>query len=280
MLKDYNFNVVKAGSGGSKKAHKDVHFDAKVVDFNVDVECNVSVTNGDAAACTEGANKLSGSCNGERECDDKKSGGSGLDRNPGFHAIRICEKLKLTEDSEYRSSVEESDSMRVWKGLKQHNYMSCSREIMPVQLLKRCGRKKGRSNDDVMKKKTEVVKREQVDRFTFLAPPCGLLNGLSPGIINRVRNSKQVFSIIAALVRPERSDYQLSKMLPESNMESERERLAVQKISSPVKAVSEDRSCLSTEEPGNSSSVSSLPVEGSFSMFLKSYHIISVLFDL
>ena len=45
-------------------------------------------------------------------------------------------------------------------------------------------------NSDVIKKKMELAKREQVDRFTKIATPSGLLNGLNPGIINYVRNKK------------------------------------------------------------------------------------------
>ena len=41
-------------------------------------------------------------------------------------------------------------------------------------------------NSDVIKKKMELVKREQVDRFTKIATP----SGLNPGIINYVRNKK------------------------------------------------------------------------------------------
>ncbi|CAA2982438.1 uncharacterized protein LOC111379221 [Olea europaea subsp. europaea] len=50
----------------------------------------------------------------------------------------------------------------------------------------------------------------RIDRFAKFATPSGLLNGLNPGIINHVRNSKQVHSIIEALVRSERSENRYS----------------------------------------------------------------------
>ncbi|VFQ77505.1 unnamed protein product [Cuscuta campestris] len=57
-----------------------------------------------------------------------------------------------------------------------------------------------------MKKKIELAMREQADRFAKIAAPTGLLTGLNPGIINHVRNTKQVHSIIEALVKSEKYD--------------------------------------------------------------------------
>lgn len=53
-------------------------------------------------------------------------------------------------------------------------------------------------------RKRRNLQREKVDRLTTIAAPSGLLNGLNPGIINHVRNKKQVHSIIEALVRSEK----------------------------------------------------------------------------
>ncbi|XVE91004.1 hypothetical protein DITRI_Ditri20bG0121000 [Diplodiscus trichospermus] len=109
--------------------------------------------------------------------------------------------LKPKNVSECGSSIgpmEQKDSLRVWKEMKQNGFLSSSHEVP-----KQRGRK---SKNDVLKKKMELAKKEQVDKFTKIAAPSGLLNGLNPGIINHVRNRKQVHSIIEALVKSEKLD--------------------------------------------------------------------------
>lgn len=119
-----------------------------------------------------------------------------------FHPFKNYEHLKLKDDFECASSVgplEEKDSMKVWKAMKQNGFLSSSHGGVPVP------KPRGRKNkSDGIKRKMELAKKEQVDRFAKIAAPTGLLNGLNPGIINHVRNSKQVHSIIEALVRSER----------------------------------------------------------------------------
>ncbi|KAG8390177.1 hypothetical protein BUALT_Bualt01G0056300 [Buddleja alternifolia] len=121
-----------------------------------------------------------------------------------FRPNKNYEYLKSKDDSDCGSSVnDEKDLMRVWKSLKQNNYLSTHCGAVPMP--KTRSRKK--NNNDVMKKKKmELARKEQVDRFAKVAAPSGLLNGLNPGIINHVRNSKQVHSIIEALVKSERSE--------------------------------------------------------------------------
>ncbi|XP_061945540.1 uncharacterized protein LOC133669429 [Populus nigra] len=118
--------------------------------------------------------------------------------------------------------VQEKDPLRMWKEVKQNGFLSSSHGGISIQsgfmssshggipMPKQCGRK---PEDDVHKKKMELAKREQVDRLAKreqvdrlakIAAPSGLLNGLNPGIINHVRNKKQVHSIIEALVRSEK----------------------------------------------------------------------------
>lgn len=122
------------------------------------------------------------------------------------------EHLKYKYDSDCGSSIDpfEKDPMRVWKGLKQNNFMS-TRSVVPMAIPKARGRKK--SSQDVMKKKMELAKKEQADKFARVAAPSGLLNELNPGIINHVRNSKQVHSIIEALVRSERMENLASRSM-------------------------------------------------------------------
>ncbi|EOY20117.1 hypothetical protein QQP08_004474 [Theobroma cacao] len=170
--------------------------------------------------CEEKFDKL---CSQESNCATSK--GIGLDLNAEDVSSSInCESvphkhvnnLKPKDVSECGSSigpVEEKDSLRVWKEMKQNGFLSSSHGGISMQngllssshsgipVPKQRGRK---SKNDVLKKKMELAKREQVDRFTKIAAPSGLLNGLNPGIINHVRNRKQVHSIIEALVKSEK----------------------------------------------------------------------------
>ncbi|XP_027332674.1 uncharacterized protein LOC113847645 [Abrus precatorius] len=111
--------------------------------------------------------------------------------------------FKSKDVSESGSCVgpsEEKDPMRIWQMMKQRGFMSPSLGGAPKP-------KRGRkSKEEMLKKKMELAKREQVNRFTKIAAPSGLLNELNPGIINHVRNRKQVHSIIEALVRSEKHE--------------------------------------------------------------------------
>ncbi|KAJ4977663.1 hypothetical protein NE237_008443 [Protea cynaroides] len=142
------------------------------------------------------------------------SRGAGLDLNAEdvsssvyhdqFFPYKNHEHLKSRDVSECGSStgpLDEKASLRTWREMKQNGFLSSSYGGIP--LAKQQGRK---SRNDMLKKKMELAKREQVNRFTKIAAPSGLLNELNPGIINHVRNSKQVHSIIEALVRSEKRE--------------------------------------------------------------------------
>ncbi|ESW33345.2 hypothetical protein PHAVU_001G062900 [Phaseolus vulgaris] len=112
--------------------------------------------------------------------------------------------LKLKDVSESGSCVgplEEKDPMMKWQQMKEYGFWSPSHAGIPKP--KQRGRK---SKSEMLKKKMELAKREQVNRFTKIAAPSGLLNELNPGIINHVRNRKQVLSIIENLVRSEKHE--------------------------------------------------------------------------
>ncbi|KAH7854895.1 hypothetical protein Vadar_018818 [Vaccinium darrowii] len=124
-----------------------------------------------------------------------------LNQDP-FYLFKNLDHLKSDDASECGSttgSLEEKDQMRVWKEMKENGFISSSRGGITVP--KPRGRK---IKTDGLKKKMELAKREQIDRFKKIAAPSGLLNELNPGIINHVRNSKQVHSIIEAVVRSEK----------------------------------------------------------------------------
>ncbi|OMP05482.1 hypothetical protein CCACVL1_01879 [Corchorus capsularis] len=166
--------------------------------------------------------KLDLLCSQESRCAPSK--GIGLDLNAEDVSSSVnhesvppkrVNNMKPKDVSQCGSSVgpvEVKDSLRVWKEMKQNGFLSNPHGGISIQtgllssshggipVPKQRGRK---SKNDVAKKKTEAAKREQVDRFANIAAPSGLLNGLNPGIINHVRNRKQVHSIIKALVKSE-----------------------------------------------------------------------------
>lgn len=107
----------------------------------------------------------------------------------------------VSESGSCIGPLEEKDSMRIWKEMKQNGFLSSTYGGIPMP--KPRGRK---CKNEMLKKKMEIAKREQVNRFTKIAAPSGLLNDLNPGIINHVRNRKQVHSIIEALVRSEKHE--------------------------------------------------------------------------
>lgn len=176
--------------------------------------------------------------------------------------------------------VSEKDSMRIWKEMKQNGFLSSSHGGVPVPPLpKPRGRKKG--NESVIKKKIEIAKREQVDRFAKVAAPSGLLNELNPGIINHVRNRKQVHSIIENLVRSTRNkDKKSETKQDDGNLKrasasqkgsfcwsADNDGLEL-KLSSASTMASENTSSLSNEESENISTVDLLSVKGQFLIFL------------
>ncbi|XP_030932510.1 uncharacterized protein LOC115958249 isoform X1 [Quercus lobata] len=166
----------------------------------------------DTQKCAENSGKLSLLQNHGRENNNicVTSRGISLDLNAEdvsssvnqdtSYPFKIHEHSKSRDVSECGSTVEgDEDPLRRWREMKQNGFLSSSHGGIPMP--KQRTRK---SKSDVIKKKMELAKREQVDRFTKIAAPSGLLNGLNPGIINHVRNKKQVHSIIEALVRSEK----------------------------------------------------------------------------
>ncbi|KAL0539772.1 hypothetical protein IC582_023990 [Cucumis melo] len=129
------------------------------------------------------------------------------------HPPKNYSELKSHNSSECASSagpLGEKDPLSIWKEMKQNGFLSASHGGIPAP--KQRGRK---SKNDAFKKKMEIAKREkklelakkeQIDRFTKIAAPSGLLTELNPGIINHVRNRKQVHSIIEAIVRSEKQE--------------------------------------------------------------------------
>ncbi|KAL2558420.1 hypothetical protein Fot_03159 [Forsythia ovata] len=208
----------QGGKGGSDAAHPVVQSAPRALDLNTNVGSVSNAVDDDTPECIEERNKQPTSGNEQMECnyDFSKSRGFKIDLNAEdisssinhdpLYPYRTYEHSKSRDNSECGSSMgplKVKDPMRVWKKMKQNGYLSTSSGAAPMAMPKPRARK---SKNDVMKKNIELAKKEQVDRFAKVAAPSGLLNGLNPGIINHVRNSKQVHSIIEALVRSEKSE--------------------------------------------------------------------------
>jgi hypothetical protein len=110
---------------------------------------------------------------------------------------------KVSDPSECGSTtgdIEESESHRKWREMKQNGFLSSSHANVVVPRPR--GRPPKRKRDDELKKNT-IAQNSQANKSMKTAAPSGLLSGLNPGIINHVRNSKQVYSIIKAMVHSE-----------------------------------------------------------------------------
>ncbi|XP_076902713.1 uncharacterized protein LOC143557551 [Bidens hawaiensis] len=178
----------------------------------------------------------------------------------------------LSECGSTCAPVGEKDSMRIWKEMKQNGFLSSSHGgVLVPPVPKPRGRKKG--SESVIKKKIEIAKREQVNRFANVAAPSGLLNELNPGIINHVRNRKQVHSIIENLVRSSRNkkkseskhfdenlNHSSASQQTRSCWSTDNDVLGL-KLSSDSTMVSENRSSLSNDESANISTVDMLSVK-------------------
>lgn len=295
-----NSNVAQAGKPGSKTAHSDIYPDSRSLDLNIGVgSINFTINDDDPTCVNESNNppKKETECKGF-ELDLNAADISSSINDPFY---KMNGRLKYRDDSDCGSSIDpfEKDPLSVWKGLKQNNFMSTTRSAIPMGIPKARGRKK--LSLDVMKKKMELAKKEQVDKFARLAAPSGLLNELNPGIINHVRNSKQVHTIIGALVSSEReenlasrskkhgqyrdgllgrketTDYSLFSKFAYPRTEAAMKNFSVGpsqfenknedyrhplKLSSSLKDASHNASCLSNDKSASLSSVTSLSSKG------------------
>lgn len=211
------------------------------LDLNTEVYTDENSGYTDAVLSLGDPNKYSSNAKGKArlERNHMSSGGNRLDLNAEdvassanpdpLYTYKSQNNPKKRETSSSESGkntghAEDKDALRKWKEMKKNGFMSSSNGyggIPPAAPPKQRGRK---SKSEVLKQKIEQGKKEQVDRFTKIAAPSGLLNGLNPGIINHVRNSKQVHSIIQALVRSEKreSRRQASEMVAGSGELGER----------------------------------------------------------
>lgn len=206
----------QAGGEANNVAYLDANIVSRKLDLNVNNDL-INEANRNEASVKE-LDKSPSSKIQAMECRDGfvKSRGLDLDlnvedisssiNNHPYHSYKNIENLKSVDDSDCGSSIgplEEKDSMKLWKEIKQNSYMSAPYGAVSMPIPKPRGRK---SKNYMLKKKIELAKKEQIDRFARVAAPSGLLHGLNPGIINHVRNKKQVHSIIEAVVKSERNE--------------------------------------------------------------------------
>jgi hypothetical protein len=116
----------------------------------------------------------------------------GIRFHPGVEALSSIEDPSgnASESGSCNAPLEKNDAMKVWQEMKQNGFLS-------LPACKPAPRKDvTKRKHDMASRKKKVAKIEQVNRFTKVAAaPNGLLGELNPGIINRLRNSNQVYSL-------------------------------------------------------------------------------------
>ncbi|KAA3453506.1 Cation-transporting ATPase 4 [Gossypium australe] len=217
---NFNFDGSLIERTNGEKLLAVVHPVSLSLDHNTEICTAINESSDINLECKENFDKL---CSQESRCVTSNGIGLGLNVEDVSSSInhelihqKHVKSSKTRDVSDCGSSlglVGEKDSLRVWKEMKQNGFLSSSHGGLSMQsglvstshggrsVPKHCGRK---SKNDTLKKKMELAKKEQVDRFTKIAGPSGLLNGLNPGIVNHVRNRKQVHSLIDALVKSEK----------------------------------------------------------------------------
>lgn len=204
--------VQEGKSNKSELLGQEVKSSSSKLDVNTGVEKGVLVKRIDAGCIAQKRSGLDLSSNAVSSClsDDLSSVCSSRRRDKP-NSISECGSSNV--------SVEENDPMKLWEAMKQNGFLSNPHGGMsaaPSSCLVSSShggipapRKRGRkskNNEAAMakKRKIEIARKEEVDRFARLAAPSGLLNELNPGIINHVRNKKQVLSIIENIVKSDR----------------------------------------------------------------------------
>lgn len=138
----------------------------------------------------------------------------GVDLNNPFYPYKKLGQVRTTGASECGSTtgpMERNESMRRWNEMKQNGFVTL-KEIAPIP--KPRGRQPKKKKSEETKKKSDMAKGELVNKCINVGAPSGLLSGLNPGIIKHVRNSKQVNSIIEAMLQSEKLEKQELQLRP------------------------------------------------------------------
>lgn len=125
-------------------------------------------------------------------------------------AAALAGQVRSTVPSDCGSAtgqVEISESMRRWNEMKQKGFVSTIQVKAPVPRPSRPQYRK-KNAKEIKKMIDKMTNGELNNKHTSVAGPSQLLSGLNPGIIKHVRNSKQVNSIIMAMLQNEMPEKQ------------------------------------------------------------------------
>ncbi|KAK8964179.1 hypothetical protein KSP40_PGU009605 [Platanthera guangdongensis] len=131
----------------------------------------------------------------------------GVDLNNPFYPYKKLGQVRAADSSECGSTtgpMDSNESMRKWNEMKQQGFISSFMSIAPIP--KPRNRQPRKKKSEETKRKSNFGKDEMANKCTKVAAPSGLLSGLNPGIIKHVRNSKQVNSIIEAMLQNEKQE--------------------------------------------------------------------------
>ncbi|CAL0323223.1 unnamed protein product [Lupinus luteus] len=211
-----DMDASKEAKSGRKTFEAEVNLAARPLDLNKE-PCSPRYSSLDKGGGCVSLTKVSLTEKRKREQHSNfaKSKGINVDLNAddaissvnlkSAHSQKAHRQFKSKDLSESASCTgrptEEKDPMRIWKEMKQNGFLSSSHGGIPMPKPR-----ERKSTNDMLKKNLELAKQEQINKFTKIAAPSGLLNDLNPGIINHVRNRKQVHSIIEALVQSEKNE--------------------------------------------------------------------------
>ncbi|KAK6932915.1 hypothetical protein RJ641_035809 [Dillenia turbinata] len=209
--------TVDLGLGEARMRKEIPHFSSDVncraLDLNTKAHPENILDNNDTIECVEATNRqhdehhnLKSEISVDKSFHVNAEVVSNSENNNPFFPYKFHDHFKARDVLECGSStgpIEEKDPRTVWEEMKKNGFLSSSYGGIPMPK-----QRQRKSKNDMLRKRIEQAKQERVDRFTKIAAPSGLLNGLNPGIINHVRNSKQVHSIIEAIVKSGKTENQ------------------------------------------------------------------------
>ncbi|KAK8952890.1 hypothetical protein KSP40_PGU007774 [Platanthera guangdongensis] len=143
-----------------------------------------------------------------------------VDLNDPFYPYKKLGQVESADPSECGSTtgpIEINESMRKWNEMKQNGFVSTFQVKSLIPLAQKF--KPTKKNNENIKKKVDTTRRKQSNMHTMVSASSQILSGLNPGIIKHVRNSKQVNSILKAMLQNEMLEKQETER---SNSEIER----------------------------------------------------------
>lgn len=174
----------------------------------------ISLQSSSMVTCELEPEKIQEICRYSLPTEGEKKSDFVMDLNNPFYPYKMLGQVRATDASECGSTtgpIENNESMRRWNEMKQNGFVSLT-EIAPISKPK--GRQPRRKKNEETKKKSDMGRVEPTNKCINVGTPSGLLSGLNPGIIKHVRNSKQVNSIIEAMLQSEKLEKQEQQHRP------------------------------------------------------------------